>query len=197
MKKFLALTSLIATGIAAYLLYHRNDWRDSYTVEVTDHISDELDHAKREFFESYPREETRRNIFDAFSYLDYDYMGNLASLSWDIGWVARVELGRALSEDQEGKEAYLELQKYLLQLEGTIDDLTPRRTFIDRINGGIWGEFKRGTDIYDRPEPNEYTRYDTFFTPIIMNMRKYPEYEIPDRLLKSIKVLKKLSEHNL
>ena len=193
MKKLLALISLLSSGIAAYLLYHRNDWREAYTIEVTDHISDELDHAKREFFESYSRETTRRNIFDAFSYLDYDYMGNIASLTWDVGWVARVELERMLSDDPEGKAAYLELQKYLLQLERILDDLNPRRTFIDRVNGGIWGEFKKGTDVYDKPELNEYTRYDTFFTPILMTLRKYPEYEVPEKLLRSIKVLKGMS----
>lgn len=197
MKKLLLSLLALTSGILVYLIYHRNDWRFAYTEEVTDHIEDILYDAKKEFFDHYPREETRRNVFKSFSYIDYDYMGNLESLKWDIGWVARIEVERMISDDPEGKEAYLELQKFLLNLEDMIERLSPEPDFIDNLNGGIWGERKRNSDCYDRPESNEYTLYDPLMTPIIMSRRRYPEQEVSSSLLRSIIRLKTLREERI
>ena len=192
MRKLLLALTALSTGVAAYWFNRRNRWRTAYTMELVEHIQDELSSAEREFFDVYRREDTRRNIHNALAYLIGEYAGNITSFRNDLNYVSNSLIEVMIADDPEGRAAYLELQKYLNQIKSMLDELTPEPDFFDKLRGGIW--YERTYDAYDYPpeKPGSYLLYDPVITPKIVYRRKYPRVEFSTKDLNLFSSLRQI-----
>ena len=178
MKKLLILLSTVYAGIAAYLYCRRNDWRNAYCESLLSHTQDELLSAEVEFFQIYNREETRKNIHHAISYLQYSYYEDMALFYHEIWMVQNQVLEDMIADDPEGRVAYYELQEVLQHALEYLRNFTPTPDLLDKMKGGVFEEHKKGTYLKPLHEFENEFEYDPVITPMMVQRRRYPKLEL-------------------
>ena len=176
-SKILLKAGLIAipvvgtTLLIAWLVKRVQYLREDVNYQIVERIHERLANAKKQLFQEYERQTTRENIHKAIVHVDgWEYFCDSDGMETKL--MVSIDLLNALIiDDPEGKIAYLECRDILKECIDLIEDMEPKKYYIDYLADDIKRFIKKrkGRDLLknisvgfqERLDPEAYELSDT------------------------------------